>query len=148
RRGRAVRRAAAAVRERLSAVRSEARGLAGSLGAEPGRHGPLARPRGQRRAPPAHRPMTVSSRFTGDALMVFASEVVKGLGATVGVAHTVAASLVEADRRGVHTHGVVRLPSYCDEARAGRIAITATPVLERDNGPVATIDGGGGFGAV
>ena len=59
-----------------------------------------------------------------------------------------AASLVEADRRGVSTHGVVRLPSYCSEARADRIMVSATPVLERDSGPVATIDGGGGFGAV
>ena len=87
-------------------------------------------------------------RFAGDALLAFAERIVEGLGASAGAAQTVARSLVEADRRGVHTHGVVRLPSYCSEARAGRIAVTAMPVLEGGDGPVAAIDGGGGFGAV
>ena len=60
----------------------------------------------------------------------------------------VAASLLEADRRGVHTHGLVRLPSYCADARSGRVVVDAVPRVERDDGPVAMIDGGGGFGAV
>jgi LDH2 family malate/lactate/ureidoglycolate dehydrogenase len=81
-------------------------------------------------------------------LLAFAEQVVAGLGAGPEAARTVAASLVEADRRGVHTHGVVRLPSYCAEARAGRVSPGAEPQVVRQEGPVALMDGGGGFGAV
>jgi LDH2 family malate/lactate/ureidoglycolate dehydrogenase len=92
--------------------------------------------------------MTEARRFTTGALLAFAEAIVAGLGTTPDAARTVAASLVEADRRGVHTHGVVRLPSYCAAARAGHIVVTAAPVVSPDDGPVATVDGGGGFGAV
>lgn len=92
--------------------------------------------------------MTNDRTFAAGDLLAFAETVVTQLGASPGAARTVAASLVEADRRGVHTHGVVRLPSYCAEARAGRITVTATPMVKAGEGPVATVDGGGGFGAV
>src|SRR5262249_25083945 len=146
--GGTVRRRTPALRERLPALRSEAGGAAGALGAEPGRRGTGAGARGQRGAAPARGAMTEPRRFAGDALLAFAERIVHGLGASPAAARTVGASLVEADRRGIHTHGVVRLPSYCSEARAGRIRVTVTPALERDDGPVAAIDGGGGFGAV
>jgi LDH2 family malate/lactate/ureidoglycolate dehydrogenase len=87
-------------------------------------------------------------RFAEDSLLAFAAEIVAGLGASAWAARTVAASLVQADRRGVHTHGVVRLPSYCAEARQGRVVAGALPQVVRQEGPVALVDGGGGFGAV
>lgn len=92
--------------------------------------------------------MTTARRFPVAGLLDFAETIVAGLGARPDAARTVAASLVEADRRGVYSHGVVRLPSYCSDARAGRIVVTASPILKADDGPVATVDGGGGFGAV
>jgi len=92
--------------------------------------------------------MSAGRRFDADGLRSFAQAVFAGLGASQAAAQTVAESLVEADLRGVATHGIVRLPSYCAEARAGRVAVTATPVVVREDGPVATVDGGGGFGAV
>ena len=86
--------------------------------------------------------------FPEHALRSYAEAIVAGLGASPDAARIVAASLIEADRRGVHTHGLVRLPSYCADARAGRIVVDAVPRLEREHGPTATLDGGGAFGAV
>ncbi len=88
------------------------------------------------------------TRFDERSLRSFAEGVLRAVGATADAAETVAASLIEADRRGVHTHGLVRLPSYRSEARDGRISVGATPRVVREHGPVATVDGGGGFGAV
>jgi ureidoglycolate dehydrogenase (NAD+) len=90
----------------------------------------------------------VTGRVAEASLLSFAQSVLTGVGAAADAAATVAASLVEADRRGVHTHGVVRLASYCVEARAGRVDAGAVPRVERDDGPVGLVDGGGGFGAV
>jgi len=89
-----------------------------------------------------------TQRFEERLLRTYAEAVLGRVGARPPAAEVVAASLIEADRRGVHTHGLVRLPSYCAEARSGRIVVDAMPRIERDRGPVAAIDGGGGFGAV
>ena len=87
-------------------------------------------------------------RFPEGALRGFAEGIVAGLGASEQTAQVVSASLIEADRRGVHTHGLVRLPSYCAEVRAGRVVVDADPSVEREHGPTAMVDGRGAFGAV
>jgi len=87
-------------------------------------------------------------RYEERQLRAFAEAVLGRVGAGPAAAEVVAASVIEADRRGVHTHGLARLPSYCADARSGRIAVDAAPYVERENGPVAAMDGGGGFGAV
>ena len=87
-------------------------------------------------------------RFAEDALRSYAEAIIAGVGASPEAAGTVAASLIEADRRGVHTHGLVRLPSYCADARAGRIVVEAVPQLVQEHGPTAVFDGCGAFGAV
>ena len=56
--------------------------------------------------------------------------------------------LLEADRRGVHTHGLLRLPAYCAQARAGEIDVGATPEVVHQSGPTALVDGRLTFGAV
>ena len=71
-----------------------------------------------------------------------------GLGASESAARLVAQSLLEADRRSVHTHGLVRLPSYCADARTGRVVADAEPTVERTHGPTAVVDGHSAFGAV
>ena len=87
-------------------------------------------------------------RFPEDVLQGFAASIVAGLGASEQAARTVAASLVEADRRGVHTHGLVRLPSYCADVQAGQVVAAAEPVVVREHGPTALVDGRAAFGAV
>jgi LDH2 family malate/lactate/ureidoglycolate dehydrogenase len=93
--------------------------------------------------------MTVATqRFEASGLRAFGQAVLSARGARAEDAELVISSLLDADSRGVHTHGLVRLPSYCADIRDGRIAVDALPRLEREHGAVATIDGGGGFGAV
>lgn len=87
-------------------------------------------------------------RFPGDELEAFAVAVLRGTGAPEEHARTVAACLVEADRRGVPTHGLVRLPSYLADVDAGRVVVGAAPRLIRQEGPTAAVDGCSGFGAV
>jgi ureidoglycolate dehydrogenase (NAD+) len=91
---------------------------------------------------------TEARRFEEGPLRSFAQSVLACAGASPAAAEIVAGSLIEADCRGVHTHGLVRLPSYCADARSGRIVVGAVPRVERAHGPVAAIDGRGGFGAV
>jgi LDH2 family malate/lactate/ureidoglycolate dehydrogenase len=92
--------------------------------------------------------VTAFHRFPADDLRSFAEQIVVRLGASRDAARVVAVSLTEADLRGVHTHGLVRLPSYCSDARAGRIVVDAVPTVEGGDGPVATVDGRAAFGAV
>jgi len=72
----------------------------------------------------------------------------KGVGADADAAASVAASMVEADRFGIGTHGLVRLPSYCAQVRSGEIHPRAKPRVERESGPTALVDGARAFGAV
>ncbi len=87
-------------------------------------------------------------RFPESSLRVFAESVLTRTGAGPASAEIVVSSLLDADRRGVHTHGLVRLPSYVDDVRSGRVSLEAKPRLVREGGAVGLIDGGGGFGAV
>jgi LDH2 family malate/lactate/ureidoglycolate dehydrogenase len=74
--------------------------------------------------------------------------VLADVGADAEAAALVADCLVDADRRGVHTHGLVRLPSYVAQARAGEVVPGARPVVVREEGPTALLDARRGFGAV
>ncbi len=94
--------------------------------------------------PDAVRPL----RMSEPDLLAFGEAVIARLGASPGAAATVAGCLLEADRRGVHTHGLIRLPAYCAQARAGETDATAEPVLVHEDGPTALVDGRFGFGAV
>jgi LDH2 family malate/lactate/ureidoglycolate dehydrogenase len=86
-------------------------------------------------------------RFEEVALREFAQTALEQLGAPPAVAARVLDSLLDSDRRGVHTHGLVRLPSYAAQVRSGDVIPDATPRLERDDGPTATASGGFGVGA-
>lgn len=60
----------------------------------------------------------------------------------------IAKSLVEADLRGVDSHGLSRLPSYIRRVKAGvMVAVTRVTVV-RDGECTSLLDGGNGFGQV
>ncbi|RAH46194.1 Ldh family oxidoreductase [Aspergillus brunneoviolaceus CBS 621.78] len=61
-------------------------------------------------------------------------------------AATIARCLVEADLRGVDTHGLNRLPSYMERLRQGVMNAKATPSLDIKTPVVALVDGNNGFG--
>jgi LDH2 family malate/lactate/ureidoglycolate dehydrogenase len=89
-----------------------------------------------------------SPRFEEGPLRAFVERVLELEGTPATTAAIVADTLVEADRRGVHTHGVVRLPSYRAQIRAGEVMAAAEPAIEREDGPTAWVDGRRAFGAL
>jgi uncharacterized oxidoreductase len=69
-------------------------------------------------------------------------------GAATADAELVARSLVDADLCGHPSHGVLRLPSYLNEIRNGRIDVAARPRLVHQTGSAALLDGAWSFGQV
>lgn len=60
----------------------------------------------------------------------------------------VAETLVEADLRGVRSHGVMRVPSYVAGLRSGSTRARPDVRVVVDSGPIAVVDGDGGMGQV
>ena len=94
--------------------------------------------------------MTAPGGVAWGDLQSFCVVALEAVGAPRGSAETVAASLIDADLRGLDSHGVVaRLPGYVARVHAGGIVPGAEVVTVRgDAGPVALLDGGDGFGQV
>lgn len=69
-------------------------------------------------------------------------------GATAQHAELVASVLVYADSRGIPSHGVNRADFYCTELERGLVDGQAEPVVEKDEGCCALVDGQNGLGAV
>ncbi|KAG5297044.1 malate dehydrogenase [Histoplasma ohiense] len=63
-------------------------------------------------------------------------------------ASIIAKCLVEADLRGVDSHGINRIPSYLTRIRQGVLNPTAIPSLKQITPVVAQVDGHNGFGFV
>ncbi|MEJ1159676.1 Ldh family oxidoreductase [Prosthecomicrobium sp. N25] len=57
----------------------------------------------------------------------------------------VTASVVDAEAEGVHSHGLARLPTYCEHARVGKIDGRATPTLSRPAPGLVRVDAADGF---
>lgn len=57
-------------------------------------------------------------------------------------------ALIEADLRGVHTHGVARLGMYLERVKQGVLNPAAKVKVLNDAGAVAVVDGDNGFGPV
>lgn len=56
--------------------------------------------------------------------------------------------LVEADRRGIASHGFTRLQSYVERVRRGLLEPNAEPEIVKDGETIVLMDGRNGFGAV
>ncbi|KAF2997971.1 hypothetical protein E8E13_006443 [Curvularia kusanoi] len=76
----------------------------------------------------------------------FVENVLVGNGVLKDNAVIVAKCLVEADLRGVDTHGINRIPSYMARIRQGVLDASASPTLHRVTPAVAQVDGHNGFG--
>jgi LDH2 family malate/lactate/ureidoglycolate dehydrogenase len=89
------------------------------------------------------------ARFRESELRRFGERALESCGVPSPTAALVTESLLQADVRGVATHGIVRLASYCHEVRAGIVDGGAQPTVISDRGgAVAFVDGGHAFGAV
>lgn len=77
---------------------------------------------------------------TAPELTSAVSKVFAGLGFCAASAGSVAASLVESDQRGVHSHGVRLVPTYVTRLLAGTISRHESATLVVDLGAIAVLD--------
>ena len=75
-------------------------------------------------------------------LLELATAVLTGAGLPDSHAQIVASSLVDADLRGIHSHGVSRLGIYVERLRAGGNQATGEPVVVHDAPSLAVLDAG------
>lgn len=93
--------------------------------------------------------MSTESTVRPDDLERFSREVLVSLGARPADAELVSAALVDADLRGLDSHGVLaRLPGYAQRLREGGIRPDAELHEVQRSESVVVLDNGGGFGQV
>ncbi|MCH2171410.1 Ldh family oxidoreductase [Myxococcota bacterium] len=89
-----------------------------------------------------------SQRVTPDRLEEYCAAILEHQGVPAPDAATVAACMVDADLRGIDSHGAHLLDLYLTRLEAGQLqAITRTRIV-RDEGPFLHLDGGLGLGQV
>jgi L-2-hydroxycarboxylate dehydrogenase (NAD+) len=87
-------------------------------------------------------------RYPAKRLEDFITNVLVALGLPEGDARVCAARMTEADLRGVETHGIFRLPHYCQRIRAGGMNLRPHVRPVRENAVTALVDGDNGMGHV
>ncbi|GAA3726846.1 L-2-hydroxycarboxylate dehydrogenase (NAD+) [Spinactinospora alkalitolerans] len=88
------------------------------------------------------------STVAASALLRASSEIFCAIGVPEADSRLIAVSLVEADRRGTHSHGVMRLPLYIRAVQTGGIVPDAPMRWTRGHGATAVLDAADGFGQV
>src|SRR5512134_1340336 len=86
--------------------------------------------------------------FPVKRLEAFIESALTALGLPEDDAAMCAARTVEADLRGVDTHGIFRLPHYCRRIRAGGINLRPRVHPVRENAVTALVDGDNAMGHV
>ncbi|MEU6698427.1 Ldh family oxidoreductase [Pseudonocardia sp. NPDC046786] len=87
-------------------------------------------------------------RFPVPELVAFAGRALTAVDVPADDAELVGDSLVAADRRGIGSHGLLRLPLYVRTIRAGGVTARARPRWLREHGATALLDADGGLGQV
>ncbi|KIW62932.1 hypothetical protein PV04_09820 [Phialophora macrospora] len=83
---------------------------------------------------------------TGEHARRFVRDVLQGNGVPAENASIVADCLIQADLRGVDTHGMNRIPSYMERIRQGVLDPAAEPAFEQITPVVGQVDGRNAFG--
>lgn len=89
-----------------------------------------------------------SPRYDVASLRTFARTTLANAGASEADAELVARSLVDADRAGIFSHGLLRLPLYMRTIEAGGIDVTSRPRVLRERAAVTVLDADSTFGQV
>jgi LDH2 family malate/lactate/ureidoglycolate dehydrogenase len=84
--------------------------------------------------------------ISASAAQKFVEGVLVGNGVTPSNASIIADCLVQADLRGIDTHGINRIPSYMARVQQGVLDSKASPTLTSITPVVAQVDGNNGFG--
>jgi len=96
--------------------------------------------------------MTISDTIRGpvplDSLQDLASALLEASGVSSSASGLVAASLIDAEARGIGSHGLTRLRIYSERVRAGVVDGAAVPSVERAAGGVVRVDARNALGQV
>ena len=84
--------------------------------------------------------------FSAEKLTESARRIFAAAGAPEDIAEMVARSLVESNLAGHDSHGVIRVPAYVQQIRAGRLAPAGRPSVIRETTTTAVVAGNWGFG--
>lgn len=86
--------------------------------------------------------------YSADYLRNFTSRFFSKLGCPEEDASTIAEVLVAAERRGISSHGMIRIKNYYLMHEKGRINVRPEIKTERETPSTAVVDGGGAYGMV
>src|ERR1700716_2005214 len=92
--------------------------------------------------------VNVERRVSAVALLPLVTDVFLRCGMDAADAAYLAGSLVDADLRGVHSHGVLRVPEYAKKLTTGGVNPRGTPSVVRDAGACMVVDGGNSMGQI
>lgn len=92
--------------------------------------------------------MHTHQSFPVSDLIRLAAEVLQARGVPEGDAQLTARSLVQADQRGIFSHGLLRLPLYAEALRLGGINPTPSMTFSSTRNAVAVLDADGALGQV
>lgn len=84
--------------------------------------------------------------FAPEALRGVARAILEAVATPADSARMMSDSLVEANLAGHDSHGVLRLPSYVEAVRQGRVRPAARPAVTAREGATATVDAAHGWG--
>jgi hydroxycarboxylate dehydrogenase B len=87
-------------------------------------------------------------QIAADRLRRLAAAILEAAGSAAAEADAVAARLVGANLAGHDSHGVIRVPQYVDQVRAGQIAPNRTAVVVSETDALTVLDGQGGYGQI
>jgi LDH2 family malate/lactate/ureidoglycolate dehydrogenase len=87
-----------------------------------------------------------NERFSAETLKSFCTEALECLDVPCEDAEITAKVLVEADLRGIDSHGVARMSRYVTGIQQGMMKPKATPTLVHETVSTATMDGNAGLG--
>ena len=83
-----------------------------------------------------------------DRLSRLVADIFAGCGMAPEDAALLADSLVQADLRGIHSHGVLRVPDYVAKLTAEGVDPRGRPTVVKDNGGALVVDGGNAMGQI
>ncbi|MFC7404203.1 Ldh family oxidoreductase [Georgenia alba] len=83
-----------------------------------------------------------------DALVALGARALEAAGVPSADAELTAAALVDADRRGIASHGLLRLPLYVSSVQARGVNARPNPTWVREHGAVAVLDADAALGQV
>jgi LDH2 family malate/lactate/ureidoglycolate dehydrogenase len=86
--------------------------------------------------------------YTVDYLQAFTEKLFQKIGCSVEDAFTIAEILLAAERRGISSHGMIRVKDYYQMWQKGRINIHPNIKVIREMPGTAVVDGDGAFGMV